>query len=198
VLVTQIQELCLPRDIVGLHAQWLHDGVDFQPELVWHSKPDQFRNIALPPFASDGSWDVHTASDYGADSFGHTGLRKPRRECLLLGFLLMGVTCTFSLTLEVAGIPRSGRPRGAEDIYDNDGHQLHPRKKGMGKMAVTGVLEAAGTTSKARHKPAARTHTEINNRCKTAGCGAGRLAATTAQEVYHPSFPRPSAQHAMV
>jgi hypothetical protein len=48
----------------------------FQPELVWHSMPDQFNNIALPPFAGDGSWGAYPAPDYGADSFDYTGLEE--------------------------------------------------------------------------------------------------------------------------
>jgi len=48
----------------------------FHPELVWHSMPDQFNNIALPPFASDGSLGVYAAPDYGADSFDYTGLEE--------------------------------------------------------------------------------------------------------------------------
>jgi hypothetical protein len=65
----------------------------------------------------------------------------------------------------------------------DDSHQTHPRKKGKRKMAVTGVLEAAGT-SKVRHKPASRTPIEKINESKTAGCGAGKLAATTAQDAH--------------
>jgi hypothetical protein len=64
-------------------------------------------------------------------------------------------------------------------------------------MAATGVLEAAGTTSKTRHRPAARTPTAKNNESKTAGCGAGRLAATTAQEVHHQHLRGPSVQQVL-
>jgi hypothetical protein len=96
------------------------------------------------------------------------------------------------------------RPREAEDTHDDaglgddDGYQPHPRKKGKGKMAVTGVLEAAGTTSKTRHRPGARTPADANHKSKTAGCGAGRLAATTAQEVYHQHLQGPSVQQVLV
>jgi hypothetical protein len=38
--------------------------------------PDQFNNIAPPPFAGDGSWGVHAAPDYGADHFDYTGLQE--------------------------------------------------------------------------------------------------------------------------
>jgi hypothetical protein len=96
------------------------------------------------------------------------------------------------------------RPRGAEDACDDgglgadDGHQQRPRKRGKGKMAVNGVLEAAGPTSRARHKPATRTLKGLNGISKTAGRGAGRLAATNVQEVYHRSLQGPSVQQVLV
>jgi hypothetical protein len=37
---------------------------------------DQFNDIALPPFAGDGSRGVYAAPDYGADSFDYTGLEE--------------------------------------------------------------------------------------------------------------------------
>jgi hypothetical protein len=66
----------------------------------------------------------------------------------------------YGLTLDVATTTAPGtllgrRPRGAEDAHDNmglcnnDDYRLHPRKKGKGKMVVSGVPEAAKTTSKA-------------------------------------------------
>jgi hypothetical protein len=48
----------------------------FQAELVWHSEPDLFNNITLPPFAGDGNWNVHAAPDYDADSFSYTSLEE--------------------------------------------------------------------------------------------------------------------------
>ena len=107
-------------------------------------------------------------------------------------------------TLVVPETVLGKRPREAEDTHDDaglgddNGRQPHPRKKGKGKMAVTGVLEAAGTTSKTRHRPAARTPASTNDNSKTAGCGAGRLAATTAQEVHHRYLPGPSVRQVLV
>ena len=56
---------------------------------------------------------------------------------------------------------------------------------------------AAGT-SKARHKPASRTPNDKIEKSKTAGCGAGRLAATTAQEVHQQYLRGPSVQQVLV
>jgi hypothetical protein len=46
--------------------------------------------------------------------------------------------------LAVLGMVLGKRPRKAEEIVE-DGHQLHPSRKGKGKMAVNGVLEATGS-----------------------------------------------------
>jgi hypothetical protein len=101
----------------------------------------------------------------------------------------------------VAGTVLGKRSRGAEDdgvLYANDGHQPRPSQKGKGKMADHGVLEAAGSPSRARHKPVTRTPVEKIDKSKTAGRGAERLAATTAHEVYHHFLPGPSFQQALV
>jgi hypothetical protein len=96
------------------------------------------------------------------------------------------------------------RCRRTEDTHEDvgqgydDGHQAHPCKKGRGNTAGNGVLEAAGTTSKACHKLATRTPTPKSDKSKTVGRGAGRLAATMTQEVYHQSLPGPSVQQALV
>jgi hypothetical protein len=134
---------------------------------------------------------------------------------LLLGFVLMGGnTYIFadncSASPSDVACPHAGdagdcprkRPRGDEDTYDdmglggNDDHRRRPRKKGKGKMAVNGVLEAAGNTSRAHHKPAARTRTK-GDKSKTAERGAGRLAALNVQGVYHQSLPGPSVQQVL-
>jgi hypothetical protein len=39
----------------------------------WQS-PEKFDTITLLPFAGDGSWDVQTAPEYGADFFDYAGL----------------------------------------------------------------------------------------------------------------------------
>jgi hypothetical protein len=53
-------------------------------------------------------------------------------------------------------------------------------------------LEAAGTTKRPRRAPAVRTQLRSNSKSKAAGRGAGRLASTTAQGVYHQSLLGPS------
>jgi len=65
-------------------------------------------------------------------------------------------------------------------------------------MANRGVLEAAGSTSRARHKSSTKTPVAINRKSKAAGPGVGRLAAPNAQGVYHQSLPGPSARKEVV
>ena len=112
-----------------------------------------------------------------------------------------------SSTVHVEAMPEAvlgKRPRGAEDACDDgvlgadDGHQQRPRKRSKGKMTMDRVLEAAGPTSRARHKPATRTLTRIKSKSKTVGRGAGRLAATNAQGVYHLPLQGPSVQQVLV
>ena len=107
-------------------------------------------------------------------------------------------------TLAVPGTVLGKRPCGDNDNDHNEGigvhdsHQQRPHKKGKDKMAVSGVLEAVGATNKARIKPATRTRALKNGKSKTVGHGAGKLVTTTAQGVYHPSLPGPSAQQVLV
>jgi len=61
-------------------------------------------------------------------------------------------------------------------------------------MAVSGVLGAAGSTSRAHHKSATRTPAVINSKSEEVGRGAGKLAAPNAHEVYHQILPGPSVQ----
>ncbi|KAH8996579.1 hypothetical protein EDB83DRAFT_2475110 [Lactarius deliciosus] len=60
------------------------------------------------------------------------------------------------------------------------------------KLTTDGVLEAVGSTKRARSTPAIRTQSTINGKSKAAGRGAGRLASTTARGVYHRSLVGPS------
>ena len=83
-------------------------------------------------------------------------------------------------------------PRHAEDTYDQgdpravDGQEPRPRKKGKAKITTNGVLGAAGSTIRARRKPATRIpKTETNDKPEAAGRGTRRLAATKAQGAYH-------------
>jgi hypothetical protein len=70
----------------------------------------------------------------------------------------------------------------------NDSHEQLQRKKGKGKIVVNRVLEGAGTAGKVRHKPATRTLARIDSMSKSVGRGAGRLAATKVQGVFHQSL----------
>jgi hypothetical protein len=63
---------------------------------------------------------------------------------------------------------------------------------------MNGVLAAAEATGRAHRRPAARTPDTINGDPKTAGRGAGRLAATDAQEVYHQYLLGPSVRQVLV
>ena len=64
--------------------------------------------------------------------------------------------------------------------------------------SMNGVLGAVGLTSRARHKSATRTLSEINGKSEAAGHGAGRLAAPNAYEIYHQFRPGPSVQKELV
>ena len=59
---------------------------------------------------------------------------------------------------------------------------------------MNGVLEAAGSTSRARQKPATEIPAVFNGKSEAAGRGAGMLAAPIAHEVYHQPLPGPSVQ----
>jgi hypothetical protein len=96
----------------------------------------------------------------------------------------------------VTGTVLGKRPREAEDTHD--GHQPNLHKKGKGRMVVNRALEAAEAVSTAHQEPAARNPAKLNEKPKTAECGAGRLAATTAQEVYHQFLPGSSVQQVLV
>ena len=66
-------------------------------------------------------------------------------------------------------------PRAMRDLYTNDSHRARPSEKGKERMAEHGVLEVAGSPSRAHHK----------------------LAATTARELYHQFRPGPSFQQTL-
>ena len=61
-------------------------------------------------------------------------------------------------------------------------------------MRTDGVLEAVESTSRARQKPSTRTSVQIRNKSEAARRGAGKLATTSAQEIYHQFLPGPSVQ----
>ncbi|KAH8998687.1 hypothetical protein EDB92DRAFT_1200745 [Lactarius akahatsu] len=61
-----------------------------------------------------------------------------------------------------------------------------PQKRARPSARVPGGAES---TERTRRSPATRTRHSINSKSKAAGCGAERLASTTAQGVYHRSLP---------
>ena len=79
-----------------------------------------------------------------------------------------------------------------------DKNTCGPTRRVKQKMRKTGVLEAAGSTSRARQKPAGKTPVRIHGKSEAAGRGAGMLAAPIAHEVYHQFLPGPSVQGASV
>jgi hypothetical protein len=83
-------------------------------------------------------------------------------------------------------------------LNTNNDHQPHPNKKGKKKMEVNEVLESRWPSNRAHHKSATRTPTETNVKSKTVGCGAGKLVATTAQEVSHQYLLGPSVQQVLM
>jgi hypothetical protein len=85
------------------------------------------------------------------------------------------------------------RPRGADEASGNqvgvlDGdYRSHQHKRSKRNMAVSGVLGAAGSMSRAHHKSATRTPEGINSKSEAVRRGAGKLAAPNACEVYYQS-----------
>ncbi|KAH9024484.1 hypothetical protein EDB83DRAFT_2428468 [Lactarius deliciosus] len=79
------------------------------------------------------------------------------------------------------------RSTGPDD--DSNSYELPQQRV---KLTTDGVLEAAGSTKRARRTPAIRTQSNINGKSKAVGRGAGRLASTTARGVYHRSLLGPS------
>jgi hypothetical protein len=80
------------------------------------------------------------------------------------------------------------RSAGADD--DDSGSCELPQD--WGHSATDGVLEAAGSRKRTRPTPVTKTQEKINGKSEAVGCGAGRLASTTARGVYHRSLLGPS------
>ena len=78
------------------------------------------------------------------------------------------------------------------DNDDSDSSYEFPRKRG--KPTTDGALkvEAAGSRKRTLRAPADRTQRRNNSKSKAAGRGAGRLASTTVQGLYHRSLLGPS------
>jgi hypothetical protein len=85
------------------------------------------------------------------------------------------------------------RLRGADKASGNqvkavdDDSRNHQHKRSKRNMATSGVLGAAGSTSRAHHKSATRTPEVMNCKSKAVRRGAGKLTALNAYEVYDQS-----------
>src|SRR5712691_8611088 len=96
------------------------------------------------------------------------------------------------------------RPRSAEETSNgftkagNDRNRRKSPRRVKRRTGVDGVLEAAGSTSRACQKPADRAPVSIDNKSEAAGRGAGMLAAPIAHEIYHQFLPGPSVQEALM
>jgi len=92
------------------------------------------------------------------------------------------------------------RCREAEEPHGNEGlgintHEIPRQKRTRGGGATNGILNAARSVARARHKPVARIpKAKISRKPKEAGRGAERLVTPNAQGVYHQSSPGPSFQ----
>jgi hypothetical protein len=80
------------------------------------------------------------------------------------------------------------RSAGPDD--DDDSGYESPQKRG--NPFTDGALEGGGSIKRTRRTTATRTQQKTNGKSKAVGRGAGRLAATTAQGLYHRSLPGPS------
>ena len=115
------------------------------------------------------------------------------------------ITSTSKVGVEVSGTVLGKRSRERYEIYlnrcawlDDDDSNSHELPQKWGKSTTHGVLEAAGSVKRTRRTPAIRTQRNVNSKSKAVGCGAGRLASTTAQGVYHRPLLGPSVPQGLV
>ena len=74
-------------------------------------------------------------------------------------------------------------------------HELPPWKRARGGETTKGILKAARSAARSRHKPVARIpKTKNSDKPKAVGRGAERLATPSAQGIYHQPLPGPSFQ----
>jgi hypothetical protein len=92
------------------------------------------------------------------------------------------------------------RRREAEEPLGNGGpagthsDETPPPKRVRGGETARGILKAARSAARTRHKPAARIPKQNSGKPKEAGRGAERLATPSSQGIYHQSLPGPSFQ----
>jgi hypothetical protein len=96
------------------------------------------------------------------------------------------------------------RLRGADKTSRNqvgvldDDYRSRQHKRSKRNMAVSGVLGAAGSMSRAHHNSATRNPVVINRKSEAVGHGAGKLAAPNVHEVYCQSPLGSSAQRVLM
>ncbi|KAH9964350.1 hypothetical protein BGW80DRAFT_1541473 [Lactifluus volemus] len=176
-------------------------GPTFQPELPWHEKSGQFDYVTPQFFVGDSNWDGETAPAYSAGFLDHTdieGYPSYPLEWSLQGPTLNGPGEALALPtpspaqkMAVPGTVLGKRPHRDDDNYDDEG-------LGQGQDGCERGSGGSGSHKGARIKPATRTSANRNDKSKTVGRGAGRLATTTAEGVYHQSLPGPSDQQVLV
>ncbi|KAI0293342.1 hypothetical protein B0F90DRAFT_1822119 [Multifurca ochricompacta] len=152
-----------------------------QGELAWLLEPGEFTSGSPSHLSSDGSIWEPVAPGRGVALLDDAGL------------------------LESQSFPvRCGKRRRADndDGREADSYESRPqkrgKKRGKGRMTALEVLDAAGSTSRARHKPATRTSSEISAKSRVVGRGAEKLAASNTQGVYHQFLTGPSVQQELV
>ncbi|KAI0296511.1 hypothetical protein B0F90DRAFT_1034126 [Multifurca ochricompacta] len=137
-----------------------------QGKLTWLKEPGEFTRASPSHLSSDGSVLEPVTPGHG----------------VALGNRSFPVRC--------GKHPRTDN----DDNREADCYESRPQKRGKGGTTALGVLEAAGSTSRARHKPATRTSSAINDKSRVVGRGAERLAASNTQGVYHQFLTGPSVQ----
>jgi hypothetical protein len=86
-------------------------------------------------------------------------------------------------------------PHNFGDSVEVGADEMPPQKRARGGSITNGILKAAWSTARTRHKPVARIpKQELNGKPKEAGRGAERLATPNVQGIYHQPLPGPSFQ----
>ena len=106
------------------------------------------------------------------------------------------MTSTFAPTVALGKRHREAEePHGDGGLAEVDTHEMPPQKRARGGSVTDGILKAARSAARTRHKPVARIpKTTVNGKPKEAGRGAERLATPNVQGIYHQPLPGPSFQ----
>ena len=168
--------------------------------------------LNFPSTVGATSWVSSVIPLYGSDVFTHADTScyswvSVKHRATPLGAEDTVAGQVMSSGTYMPALPRTSpgkRPRGAESTSNdfiqvtNGSHRSGPARRVKRKMRRNGVLEAAGSTSRARQKPADRTLSKWSDKSEAAGRGAGMLAAPIAHEVYHQTLKGPSVQEALM